>query len=118
MKKILNWFKWLLWDSWHGTSVSAFDERRTQDPNAPVIEIGSLRISRLVLLRLLQVLAVVLAIVIGGLLLGRFMANSIQTRPAAAATVKVVDDCTINYNGATYINQTCMKQVECVGGAK
>lgn len=39
------WLKWRLWDSWHGTSVSAFDERRTSQDEAPGLNLGFFRIS-------------------------------------------------------------------------
>lgn len=49
MEKISDFVRWLFWGWWHGESVSAYDTKRALQANAPVFEIGSLRIPRWVL---------------------------------------------------------------------
>ena len=44
--KIFEWLKWLVWGSWHGESVSAFDVRRTTQSDSPEVRIGGLRFPR------------------------------------------------------------------------
>lgn len=46
METITRFFRWLVWDWWHGESVSAYDTKRTTQSSAPAVETGNMRISR------------------------------------------------------------------------
>jgi len=70
--RIFEWLRWFFWDRWHGVSVSAFDERRTTQPDAPAVEIGNLRIPRwfvYLLVVLVFIVLIVLALRLFGVVL-------------------------------------------------
>jgi uncharacterized integral membrane protein len=65
----LRYLKYWLWDRWHGVSVSAFDERRATQDEAPGLNPGFVRITWAFLVKtLLALLTLVLVASIGLLL--------------------------------------------------
>ena len=39
------YLKWILWDRWHGESVSAFDTKRASQDEAPGLNLGFVRVT-------------------------------------------------------------------------
>lgn len=92
--KILEWLKWLVWGSWHGESVSAFDVRRTTQSDSPEVQIGRLRFPRWLiwlLVALLVVALIVLALRVAGLVL----TTSSALANGQAGVFNPIDACTV-----------------------
>jgi|GEM_PF-6135225 hypothetical protein len=112
--RFLEWVKWLVWDSWHGVSVSAFDERRVSQSQAPAVEIGNLRVPRW-LFHLLAALLVVVLAILALRLLGVVITTTQEPAMQGGGALESVNACIVRdrSSGRTYVAVDCLVLQAC-----
>ncbi len=106
--RIFEWLKWLLWESWHGESVSAFDVRRTTQSDSPEVQVGSPRIPRW-LIWVLVVSIVVASTVLALRLFGVVITTTQEPATRQSGVFESVSACVVRERGSgrTYVAVDC-----------
>ncbi len=102
MDKIGEFFKYWLWDRWHGESVSRFDERRITNPFGPVLD--RIRVPRWVIVALLVIVAGIFL----SLLVPRLLAIEFVSQEKLATETGQTGICFANVGGWTYVAVRCL----------
>ncbi len=111
MNSVLQFIKWLVWGWWHSETVFFEGVERSTDKEAPVFELGGLRISRWLIIIVAGVIVVALIVFAISQFTGVVFTNEEQINSAVAQhTYRPINACILREEstGTTYIAMACL----------